>query len=142
MKRDYPIQDLARRLPWKTKCRVIGENNQIYTIIGLDIPQRLVHLHRTGNSGESITKIIAIESIKPFLIPLEKMNEDQRKFLITISGASRFSLNGYFSEIDRMWLDSNLIAAIGFLDSEHFDSQGLIQDDLALDAIQEGGIYG
>ena len=115
--KDLLFNDLCARLPYKIRCSYYDIcllahcNGEIYGI---------------ENKEYAIVdgKCIAIGFIKPYLLPMSSMTEEQKEFLrqqnwciaISTSGTIETTIEGFD------WLNKN-----------HFDYRGLITKGLAID---------
>ena len=106
------LKDLCARLPYKIRCSYYDIcllahcNGEIYGI---------------ENKEYAIVdgKCIAIGFIKPYLLPMSSMTEEQKKEEYEIC---KYYLNGYESKL------------IDFYNKNHLDYRGLIPKGLAIDA--------
>jgi hypothetical protein len=124
------IKDLCSRLPYgvivetpKGKGHVCDINLTIFgTEVGVNI-------------NPTIRDTFDVEDVKPYLLPLSSMTEEQKSY---ING--RWGVNKHFEfEIDPLWGEYfvDLCDAVGFINwcyENHFDINGLIPRGLAIDA--------
>lgn len=127
--KDLLLKDLCARLPYGVKLHCISN---IMTCIGPYTLDTIV-LDRFCNEN---TEYVPFDEIKPYLLPLSSMSEEQRKELAdTLVDLSLKSLSDEVS--------SEVIATyeIDFYNKNHFDYRGLINKGLAIDATNLN-IYG
>lgn len=113
--KDLLLKDLCARLPYGLKF-AIGEMYLTEDMVkgGYDKTQELYGITREGNVELlNMDYHIPVESIKPYLFPIESMTDEQSSEFMNIQ-------LGYPS-VD--WFNKN-----------HFDYRGLIEKGLALDA--------
>jgi hypothetical protein len=124
------LKDLCARLPYgvivetpKGKGHVCDINLTIFgTEVGVNI-------------NPTIRDTFDVEDVKPYLLPLSSMTEEQKSY---ING--RWGVNKHFEfEIDPLWGEYfvDLCDAVGFINwcyENHFDINGLIPRGLAIDA--------
>jgi hypothetical protein len=120
------IKDLCAKTPFGVK--VLYEN-EVFTIDSISAMYEEVKLDNTGNYT------ISIFDIKSYLFPLSSMTEEQKKEFY-----NKFDINidisKIFNGIDFCGSLSfrTISEIINWLNKNHFDYQGLIEKDLALDA--------
>ena len=121
------LKDLCARLPCRVKIKLIrwiDEGLYINTTLEPDDIERL-HNDKEG----------AIE-IKPYLFPLSSMTEEQKKYI-----ADRWGINEESDfEINPDWGEyivelGDIIDYIDWLNENYFDYRGLIEKELAIDAM-------
>lgn len=107
------LKDLCGRLPYEVKISV---NNKVETLQGISTLDNVVEYGSFLSSG--------IEDVKPYLLPLSIMTEEQKKeyahILVMCSNLSYCQLSGIFIE--------------DLFNKYHFDYRGLIPKGLAIDA--------
>jgi hypothetical protein len=113
------LKDLCGRLPYKVYAQIPDEyGGYTSTIESIDIDGFVKDLEGTQ---------IEIENIKPYLLPLSSMTEEQRNFL-------HKNPNGVYIQI----FDDTVISAsndgFDWLNENYFDYRGFIPMGLALDA--------
>lgn len=121
------LKDVCSRLPYNLKCEYNGE---IYEVLGVAHGRVSVVKPFMSNSKSPL-----IEEVKPYLFPLSSMTEEQKKYI-----DNRWGINEDFDfEIDPNWgtyvVDlGDVIDFINWLIENHFDFNGLIPKDRAIDA--------
>lgn len=128
------LKDLCARLPHGVKISV---NDKIETLQGINILDNVVEYDSCLSSD--------IEEVKPYLLPLSSMTEEQWKELRNLIYED-FTLDEEFNEglcyktygDILVWLDEKPINECYFIfdyfNKNHFDYRGLIEKSLALDA--------
>lgn len=123
-------KDLCARLPYE---------------VVLDSPNPVDDLWDEAISIDASTKTVTllynehvfyIDEVKPYLLPLSSMTEEQYIEFITISGWNCDITDirrGKFSCISYIGLDY-IYNTIDWLNKNHFDYRGLIEKGLAIDA--------
>ena len=123
---DFIIKDLSQRLPYNVKVEF---KNEIYILRAIHATGMVVLNHTESKQ----IKTTQIENIKPYLIPLSNITEEQRSKLQDVVKGQRFSKNGYFN-IDRIWLDE-MFDIMCLLNEWHIDYNFLIEKDCAHNAL-------
>lgn len=130
--KDILIKDLCARLPYRVKCCIynFGENtirikeDILWSVQG----DNILTLKSCVEKGEAYM----YHQIKPYLLPLSSMTEEQRKEMHnystviwdnSIDSTSHEDRKIYCAALEIEWLDKN-----------HFDYRGLIPMGLAKDA--------
>ena len=112
------LKDLCARLPYGVKFMC---NKNIYTTKGLDLV-----VADEGDWEYAVTAKgtapIEIDFIKPYLLPLSSMTEEQKQEYQYIT--ERWMYDSSYSISD----------SIDWLNKSHFDYRGLIEKGLAIDA--------
>ena len=117
--RERLLKDLGGRLPYGVKILDIPANvvGKLFLISTTDTVQ-----YETADD----TGIQTLYNIKPYLLPLSSMTEEEQRTLDSMCNgvemASRLSGLKMFDK------------AFNWLDENHFDYRGLIEDGLAIDA--------
>lgn len=128
--KDLLFKDLCARLPYGVKC--------YKSTYKTDLPEKLVCVVKNSNHYcvQLGTYKYMLEHIKPYLLPLSSMTEEQRLELEIISDGtigidtdSIWDFTGY-SEISL----SRTLELIQWCYQNHFDIHGLIPMGLAIDA--------
>ena len=116
------LKDLCARLPYGVKVQTTYINPQTKERkdIGTDVLSTV----------EISLLIDGYYEHKPYLFPLESMTEEQRKELFYLSGID--IIYGKFYTNSEFTLEETL-SGINWLLKNHFDINGLIPMDLALD---------
>ena len=134
------LKDLCARLPYGVKFMC---NKNIYTTKGLDLI-----VTDEGDWEYAVTAKdtapIEIDFIKPYLFPLSSMTDEQEKEIQEIIGNPDYAciirktdgLELWLNFIDTdptIWLDA-IFEVQDYLNKNHFDYRGLIEEGLAIDA--------
>ena len=134
------LKDLCARLPYGVKFMC---NKNIYTTKGLDLI-----VTDEGDWEYAVTAKdtapIEIDFIKPYLFPLSSMTDEQAKEIQEITGNPDYAciirktdgLELWLNFIDTdptIWLDA-IFEVQDYLNKNHFDYRGLIEEGLAIDA--------
>lgn len=112
--KDLLLKDLCARLPYNVKCFVKKNNKISGSLVG--IIGENVHVFSSGHG------IFSINIIKPYLLPLSSMTEEQKQEYQYIT--ERWMYDSSYSISD----------SIDWLNVHHFDYRGLIDKSLAIDA--------
>ena len=111
------LKDLNARLPYGVKIEltwwVMGEGTCINTTLEPD------HIEQLLNDEDGDTEI------KPYLFPLSNMTEEQKMFLKQQNWCIAISTSGTVE---------TTVEGIDWLDKNHFDYRGLIENGLAINA--------
>ena len=120
------LKDLCARLPYGVKFAC---NKNVYTATGLDLIVTDEGDWEYAVTAKGITPI-EIDFIKPYLLPLSSMTEEQHKEFYDkycwSDGGDNFEMDScshYYALGKFDWLDKN-----------HFDYRGLIPMGIAIDA--------
>lgn len=115
---------------YRTDDQGIGYRNEIlYGYCNIDAWDEFYFGEDCGISINDISKI------KPYLLPMSSMTEEQKKYI-----SNKWGINEEFDfEIDPNWGEyfaelSDVDDFINWLNKNHFDYRGLIDKSLALDA--------
>ena len=125
------LKDLCARLPYGVKFVC---NKNVYTAKGLDLIVTDEGDWEYAVTAKGIAPI-EIDFIKPYLLPLSSITEEQKSY---ING--RWGVNEHFEfEIDPLWGEYfvDVCDAVDFINwcyENHFDINGLIPRGLAEDA--------
>lgn len=140
--KDILLKDLCARLPYKVKASYYGAEEECECIDVIDT----IYLNSTipemgiGQYG------LSIEKVKPYLLPLSGMTEEQCKEMQEFVGdyAKVFRKTMGKDCALELWLDADECDATiylehifdlqNWLNKNHFDYRGLIEKSLALDA--------
>ena len=134
------LKDLCARLPYGVKFMC---NKNIYTTKGLDLI-----VTDEGDWEYAVTAKdtapIEIDFIKPYLFPLSSMTEEQEKEIQEITGNPDYACIIRKTDGLELWLDSTdtdptiwldaIFEVQDYLNKNHFDYRGLIEEGLAIDA--------
>lgn len=115
------FKDLSARLPYHVKCKVWLEDGTTEEGL-LDLQ------HNYGNVLQDAFYYDKIKDIKPYLLPLSSMTEEQTEELIKLINTGQNDNNEFMRSLCR----------IDFYHKHHFDYRGLIPMGLAIDATNLG----
>ena len=132
------LRDLCCRLPYGVKVSYYDLDEEILKCDTLEGVERSF-VTVDGFQWE-------ITDIKPYLIPLSSMTEEQRIEASFEFGSKKYKVNIFgniesYSEIgdDIAYIDlENIERYINWLNKNHFDYRGLIEKGLAIDATNLG----
>ena len=132
------LRDLCGRLPYGVKVSYYDLDEEILKCDTLEGVERSF-VTVDGFQWE-------ITDIKPYLIPLSSMTEEQRIEASFEFGSKKYKVNIFgniesYSEIgdDIAYIDlENIERYINWLNKNHFDYRGLIEKGLAIDATNLG----
>ena len=126
------LKDLCARLPYGVK---INENTQgDFTVIGLTTERVFTTCEVEGCHND-----FPIEYVKPYLFPLSSMsNEQKREYHMLLTDIPTYEYAG--GDIVTVIETYDNWRSIDYLNANHFDYRGLIEDGLAIDA-SELNIY-
>lgn len=129
------LKDICARLHYGVKVLCLKDfNHKWYNLERVDIGDNEVYL-TTNPYGSYLNRYVGIEAVRPYLFPLSSMTEEQKKYI-----NNRWRVNKDFDfEIDPNWgkyvVDlGDAIDFINWLIENHFDFNGLIPKDLAINA--------
>ena len=142
------LKDLCARLPYGIKVGTTDNDDSlenvwknvwdIYMLFNntFDINVKLIHCI------EDDDKLINISEVKPCLLPLSSMTEEQKKEI-----SKRYNLHTYYglyieitNHSEGYWDDDNscnlqdYLWLVDWFNKNHFDYRGLIEKGLAIDA--------
>ena len=110
------LKDLCARLPYGVKCNIWEK--EIYTLCRIEIDNINGHLLDFIENKDGLDMQVYLSEVKPYLFPLSSITEEQEK-------EWRYTLSS----------DDNITyETINWLNKNHFDYQGLIENGLAIDA--------
>ena len=127
--KDLLLKDLCGRVPYRVKCKY--DDRLIVNTLSVDFFwEKIEGYERYVNC----TRKYDIENIKPYLLPLSSMNEEQKKTLKVMCDwndeeADAQSILVLYQKHFVMKTD-----VIDWLNENHFDYRGLIEKGLAIDA--------
>ena len=128
------LRDLCARLPYGVKCKV-WYNDKTLDIksTGIDFYTNTVNLDIPGDDNAKVY----VDNIKPYLFPLSSMTEEQKNQLKEIWDADMnkaldYAISGEEGLSDLFQL-SAAKKVINWFIKNHFDFQGLIPKELAID---------
>lgn len=126
------IQDLCGRLPYGVKAYIKNWSNLdrkyyegVYTVESIDLSLNTIFADSERSSVEVIVGYDDYE-IKPYLLPMSSMTEEQK----VIYGDLCYSIIQSLAKN----MQSELNELINWLNAHHFDYRGLIEKGLAIDA--------
>jgi hypothetical protein len=109
--RDLLLQDLCARLPYKVMAQYYDPEDECETWDEVEGIESSGHV-------EIGQYVLPIENVKPYLLPLSSMTEEQKKVFY-----DKYCWSDYYSLEKFDWFNKN-----------HFDYRGLIPKGLAIDA--------
>ena len=131
------LEDICARLPYSVKCKYYDCCEGVYdegTICGFESK---IFIQIDGGC-------IPTEEVKPYLLPLSSMTEEQFNELRNYCNCE---INGWALENVKLtkeyhtlefWVEIvpsyNIIKLLDWLNKNYFDYRGLIDEDLAIDA--------
>lgn len=133
------LKDLCARLPYFTKVQIKNEIVVLDSICDDDG----YHFNFIGDNREGVN----IEEIKPYLFPISSMTEEQKEEYYSLADdvtikpiPGRFGMKIHCIKLgisdnphEGVW-DYVDLDAIDWLNKNHFDYRGLIEEGLAIDA--------
>ena len=128
------LKDLCARLPYGVKCKV-WYNDKTLDIksTGIDFYTNTVNLDIPGDDNAKVY----VDNIKPYLFPLSSMTEEQKNQLTEIWDADMNKALDYAISGEEGLSDLFKLSAakkvINWFIKNHFDFQGLIPKELAID---------
>ena len=114
--KDLLFKDLSARLPYHVKCKVWLEYGTEEGLLDLQ--------HNYGDVLKGAFYYDKIKDIKPYLIPMSSMTEEQTEELIKLINTGQNDNNEFMRSLCR----------IDFYHKHHIDYRGLIPMGLAIDA--------
>lgn len=125
--KEFLLKDLSARLPYGVKVNEITQGD--FTVISLTTERVFTTCETEGYHND-----FPIECVKPYLLPMSSMTDKQKveyNSLRDLVPAEQHceigNLLGDFEFVDN-W------RSIDYLNANHFDYRGLIEDGLAIDA--------
>lgn len=132
------LKDLCARLPYGVKVSKVVENwtSDPHPIRSINLNNIIVE-DGEFEDGTPDIDIWDYEDIKPYLLPLSSMTDEQRDELFIVVLEEQVSVSKYdfidmtgYSEVPMDYV----LDAIDWLNKNHFDYRGLIEKGLALNA--------
>ena len=120
MNKEKLIRDLCARLPYDVK---VLYDNKVFSIDYVSSIHEEIKLDTRDNYT------INVSDVKPYLFPLSSMTEEQKMFLKQQNWCIAISTSGTIE---------TTVEGIDWLNKNHFDFRGLIEESLALDATNLG----
>ena len=120
MNKEKLIRDLCARLPYGVK---VLYDNKVFSIDYVSSIHEEIKLDTRDNYT------INVSDVKPYLFPLSSMTEKQKMFLKQQNWCIAISTSGTIE---------TTVEGIDWLNKNHFDFRGLIEESLALDATNLG----
>ena len=120
MNKEKLIRDLCARLPYGVK---VLYDNKVFSIDYVSSIHEEIKLDTRDNYT------INVSDVKPYLFPLSSMTEEQKMFLKQQNWCIAISTSGTIE---------TTVEGIDWLNKNHFDFRGLIEESLALDATNLG----
>lgn len=146
------LKDLSARLPYGVKCNVFDDFKHSRMLCAIN-PNISHCIGVENNDGSKINPIkVMVENIKPYLFPLSSMTEEQRKEFNSLGDLEIDGIPGHREYYVRPTICSkankgvegevasteitqdDIIPVIDWLNKNHFDYRGLIEEGLAIDA--------
>ena len=124
--RERLLKDLGGRLPYGVKILDIPANvvGKLFLISTTDTVQ-----YETADD----TGIQTLYNIKPYLLPLSSMTEEQkREYNMLLTDVPTYEYEG--GDIVTVFETYDNWMSIDYLNANHFDYRGLIEKGLAIDA--------
>ena len=120
MNKEKLIRDLCARLPYGVK---VLYDNKVFSIDYVSSKYEEIKLDTCDNYT------LDVSDVKPYLFPLSSMTEEQKMFLKQQNWCIAISKSGTIE---------TTVEGIDWLNKNHFDFRGLIEEALALDATNLG----
>ena len=120
MNKEKLIRDLCARLPYNVK---VLYDNKVFSIDYISSKYEEIKLDTCDNYT------LDVSDVKPYLFPLSSMTEEQKMFLKQQNWCIAISTSGTIE---------TTVEGIDWLNKNHFDFRGLIEESLALDATNLG----
>ena len=120
MNKEKLIRDLCARLPYDVK---VLYDNKVFSIDYVSSKYEEIKLDTCDNYT------LDVSDVKPYLFPLSSMTEEQKMFLKQQNWCIAISKSGTIE---------TTVEGIDWLNKNHFDFRGLIEESLALDATNLG----
>ena len=116
--KDLLLKDICARVPYGVKCQIDTGDTDVYVdILGIITFDGCACFLETIDTED----VLEYGNIKPYLLPLSSMTEEQEK--------EYDNLNGY-----ELGCFPSTEEALDYLIKNHFDYRGLIPKGLAIDA--------
>lgn len=121
------LKDLCARLPYGVKASYYGVEEERETLGELDCITR--------DGYVDIGQFSSIERIKPYLFPMSSITEQQKQYINNKWGVNEnFDFRIYPNWGDFVIELGDVVDFINWCYENHFDINGLIPKDLAIDA--------
>ena len=132
--KDLLLKDLCARLPYGVK--VNDDIQGDFTLIGLTTERVFTTCEVEGCHND-----FPIENIKPYLLPLSSMTEEQRKEFLSVADyerreedCGRHTETYYYDMVGHEYEFYPNSDVIDYCNKNHLDYRGLIEKGLAIDA--------
>ena len=137
------LRDLSARLPYRTYVKTTKGIGYVYAIN----TSQLVELS-VANDSEYWSEVFNINEIKPYLLPMSSMTEEEFVYFMGLRGRNfshhdirqmmkeAFNMPNHISIVTQLYC---YLHKMDWLNAHHFDYRGLIPKGLALEASE--GIY-
>lgn len=123
--KDLLLRDLCARLPYRVKVQIKNEIVVLDSVCDDDG----YHFNFIGDDREGVN----VENIKPYLLPLSSMTEEQKNDCpVGETTLNIIKSNIGYGLIEIPWRLSYMF--VEWCDKNHFDYRGLIPKGLAIDA--------
>ena len=128
------LKDLCARLPYKVKCHH-ESYSEVYTLYAIDSEHLVVNM-APNNSEYDNSWWNSIEQIKPYLLPMSSMSEEQKKSCNYADDLDLYLLDVYLEEdhYNKTKIPAVIYHLVDWCNRNHFDYRGLISQGLAIDA--------
>ncbi len=126
------LKDLCARLPYGVVVNIKG--------FDYDYNDKLTQIYKGVGCSIQVTTNMPydIEQVKPYLLPLSSMSEEQKQELENLGwNFDNFEIHNVsecFGTYREYVAHSDCFALIDWLNKNHFDYRGLIEKGLAIDA--------
>lgn len=120
------LKDLCGRLPYGVKC-YIPESNEVKTLGGIHEDGENTLFDFLGDSRKIVYGTqLYISEFKPYLFPMSSMTEEQKEEYCQLQQKIIYNSKGF--------VNTDILSYINWCYENHFDVNGLIPLDLAIDA--------
>lgn len=139
------LRDLSARLPYRTYVKTTKGIGYVYAIN----TSQLVELS-VANDSEYWSEVFNINEIKPYLLPMSSMTEEEFVYFMGLKGRNlshhdiRQMMKETFNMPNLMAIVTQLYDYLHKMDwllSKHFDVRGLIERSLAIAVTEENNPY-
>lgn len=132
------LKDLCARLPYGIIVHI--KSLEDWGPLKPDLPLHEIDMKSSKEGGIQITAGLAecwnIEDVKPYLRPMSSMTEEEEKELIKL-GVCEYAFHNDVYDVGT-YVDE-AFTALSWLFEHHFDVNGLLEKDLAIEAPE--GMY-
>jgi hypothetical protein len=133
--KDLILKDICARLPYDVKCKILETNEiKILSSVRHDWENTLFDFWEDERKIQYDYQLYLSE-FKPYLFPLSSITEEQKKeFPGEVSILNSFIDGSIYLFEDEELTPEDIIELFDFLNKNHFDYRGLIENGLAIDA--------